>query len=157
MAWVRAGGVLYDRQGRRDDARTEELRAEIRLQDEEKRVMEQWNAYEDRWRILLATDTPVAFADVPWPLSPAPVTASELTSEAVEKFLFAPLNVRQNTVTKRERIRASLLRWHPDKVSAVLQRVVEGDADAVRNGVNTVFLCLRALQDKDRQLCTSDV
>ncbi|CCM04737.1 uncharacterized protein FIBRA_06925 [Fibroporia radiculosa] len=147
MAWVRAGGSLRDALGRRDVVRTEQLRAEIRLLDEEQRLMTRWNAYETRWRTLIAATTPISFADIPWPVIHSPHSMDELHSGAVEEFLLAPLRVRGNTITKRERIRASILRWHPDKLSVLLQRVVQEDADVVREGVNAVFRYLKALQD----------
>lgn len=150
MDWVRAGGSLRDANGRRDVVRTEQLRAEIRLQDEEKRLMAQWDAYEARWRALLASSSTVSFRDVPWPTPTAPSSVDELTNAAIADFIFGPLQVRKNTITRRERIRASLLRWHPDKVYSILVRTVEEDTNVVREGVNTVFRCLKALQDAER-------
>lgn len=151
MAWVRAGGSLRDAHGRRDKVRTEQLRAEIRLLDEEARLTAQWNAYEARWCALLAVNTPVTFKDVPWPLPSAVASVDDLVPGAIEEFLFGPLRVRRNTVTKRERFRASFLRWHPDKMSALLQRVVPEDESAVQEGVKAVFRCLRALQEAQRR------
>jgi len=151
MAWVRAGLSLRDENGRRDMVRTEQLRAEVRLLDAEERLMSHWNAYQARWRTLLATSTPVAFADIPWPLYTSPKSVEELVPSAIEEFLMGPLKVRKNTVTRRERVRASLLRWHPDKLSALLMRVVQEDEVVVRDGINAVFRSLKALQDGERQ------
>lgn len=150
MDWVRKGGSLRDATGRRDMARTEQLRAEVRILDEETRLMKLWDGYETRWRALLARMDPVTFADVPWPLPVTPRTVDELVPATVEEFLLGSLRVRKNTVTRRERIRASLLRWHPDKVSALMSRVVEDDRAAVREGIHTVFRHLKAMQDFDR-------
>ena len=127
------------------------LREEIRILDEESRLTKLWDGYEERWGALLATMDPVTFADVPWPLPFVPETVDELVPAAIEEFLFGSLRVRRNTVTRRERIRASLLRWHPDKVSALMSRVASKDQGMVREGIHAVFCCLMDMQDANRQ------
>ncbi|TFK89660.1 hypothetical protein K466DRAFT_465961, partial [Polyporus arcularius HHB13444] len=139
LYWVSMGGSIRDVYGRKDKARTEELRAEVRIRKEERKLLDRWDAYETRWRALLAATTPIAFSDIPWPVDPPPTCIDALTPDAIAEFLFAPLRVRANTVAKRDRIRASLLRWHPDKLSAVAARTIEEDAESVRVGINTVF------------------
>ena len=128
--------------------RTERIRQEIKLQMEEQLVMQQWEAYEDQWRALLSSNGPITFKDIPWPLEIGPTDVKQLTPANISKFLLASLRVRQNKVTQKERIRASLLRWHPDKLASVLRRVVEGDIEAVREGVGAVFMCLNVLQQE---------
>jgi hypothetical protein len=146
--WVRSGGVLRDGQGRRDKVRTDSIRQEIRLQEREKLLMDRWEIYERKWGALLAADDPVSFRDMPWPLPTCPSTVEELAFAAISDFLLDPLGVRTNKVTKRERIRTSLLRWHPDKMSSILCRVVEDDVDIVREGIGAVFTCLKCMKEK---------
>ena len=157
MEWVRAGGSLRDANGRRDPVRTAEVREQVRILDEETRLLKLWDGYEARWRALLASSDPIAFAHIPWPAPTTPKAVEELGPAVIEEFLFGPLRARNNTITRRDRIRASLLRWHPDKVSGVLSRVVEEDQPLVREGVHAVFRCLKALQDSDRQSDTPAV
>ena len=145
--WVRSGGVLRDAQGRRDKVRTESIRQEIRLREREKRLMDQWDSYEHKWHTLLASRTPVAFKDIPWPLPTCPSSIEDLSFSAISDFLLEPLKVRTNNVTQRERIRTSLLRWHPDRISDVLERVVKDDVDAVREGIGAVFVSLKLMKD----------
>ncbi|KZT70516.1 hypothetical protein DAEQUDRAFT_725448 [Daedalea quercina L-15889] len=147
MEWVRAGGSLRDANGRRDKVRTEQLREEIRILDEEARLVKLWDGYEARWRAVLAATDAVTFEDVPWPLPLTPRTVDELVPAAIEEFLFGSLRVRRNTVTRRERIRASLLKWHPDKAAALMSRVIREDQAVVREGIHTVFRCLKDMQD----------
>ncbi|KAH9835203.1 uncharacterized protein C8Q71DRAFT_764653 [Rhodofomes roseus] len=151
MDWVRKGGSLRDANGRRDMVRTEQLRAQVRMLDEEARLMNLWSGYETRWRAMLAGTGPVTFANVPWPLPVALKTVDELVPAALEEFLFGSLRLKDNTVTRRERMRASLLRWHPDKLSVLMSRVVEEDEAVVREGIHTVFRHLKAMQDSDRR------
>ena len=145
--WVRSGGVLRDAQGRRDKVRTESIRQEIRLQEREKVLTERWGDYEELWRVLLMEDSPIFFKDMPWPLPTCPSGVDDLTFAAISDFLLEPLQVRTNIITKRERIRSSLLRWHPDKMSSILCRVVDEDVDIVREGIGAVFMCLKRMKE----------
>ncbi|KAI0746894.1 hypothetical protein C8Q80DRAFT_1178153 [Daedaleopsis nitida] len=151
MEWVGAGGWLRDAYGRKDKVRTERLRAEIRVRDEQRKILAQWATYEDHWRTLLASTGPISFQDIPWPVSPSPSSVDDLTPDAVAEFLLAPLRVKTKSLSRKDLLRTSLLRWHPDKLSAVMARTVEEDADSVRSGVNAVFRVLRSMQDSDRQ------
>jgi len=145
--WVRSGGVLRDALGRRDKARTESIRQEIRLQERERLLMDRWETYERKWRALLAADDPVTFKDIPWPTPECPSSVEELSAAGIADFFLEPLEVRTNKTSRRDRIRASLLRWHPDKISSVLSRVVLDDADKVREGVNAVFIILKRMKE----------
>ena len=147
MEWIRSGGWLRDAFGRKDKARTERLREEVRLFDAERKALEQWDAYQARWRVLLTSAALVTFTDIPWPVSPSATSVDDLTSDAITDFFLAPLRVRANTVSRKERVRSSILRWHPDKMSGVVARTVEEDLASVRTGINSVFHILRSLQD----------
>ena len=152
IEWVRAGGVLRDAFGRRDKGRTERIRQELRVQDVESGRTARWEAHEARWRAMQSSTVPIAHVEFPWPLAER-VSSRDLgalTRRAVSGFLFESLAVRTNTTTKRERIRSSLLRWHPDKMSLVLSRVVPDDLELVREGIHVVFGILKALQDAER-------
>ena len=152
VEWVRAGGVLRDAFGRRDKARTERIRQELKVQDVERERMARWEAYEARWRAMQSSTAPIAFAEFPWPLKERVSSRdlSALTRGTVSEFLFESLAIRTNATTKRERIRSSLLRWHPDKMSLVLSRVAPDDLELVQEGIHVVFGILKALQDKER-------
>ncbi|KIK79534.1 hypothetical protein PAXRUDRAFT_276474 [Paxillus rubicundulus Ve08.2h10] len=152
IEWVRAGGVLRDAFGRRDKARTESIRVELKLQEQERRKMERWESYEGGWRRVNASTEPLVFADFPWPLPDRIMDRdlSRLDRQSVTDFLFESLSVRSNTTTTKERIRSSLLRWHPDKMSRVLNRVIPDDEELVREGIHVVFGTLKALQDAER-------
>ncbi|KAI0795386.1 hypothetical protein C8Q75DRAFT_447457 [Abortiporus biennis] len=152
LDWVRSGGLIRDDHGYVDMARTEMYRAEIRIIDEEKRLIDPWNAYEKSWRIVTTSDRPIKWSDIPWPVHKHPTTVDELTPDAIAEFIFSPLKVRAATGTRKEKIRASLLRWHPDKLSSVLARVINEEKELVREGVNTVCIALRKLQDDDARL-----
>lgn len=151
LAWVRSGGVLRDAQGRRDKVRTAWMQEEIRLQDEEKRITDQWNAYETRWKALSASGGPVTWKDIPWPSTTSTASSSDLPHEAVAEFILSMFKVRGYTGSRKERIRSSLLRWHPDKTATLLSRVSEEERSEVQEGVNAVFRSLKQLQDEGKQ------
>lgn len=151
LAWVRSGGILRDAKGRRDKARTEELRREIRLQDEERRIMEQWHAYETRLRALQLSGDPITWEIIPWPVVVAPSSPLDLEPSVIADFIFATFKVRGVSIAKKERLRTSFLRWHPDKFAALMSRVPEHEQDRVIEGVNAVFRSLRQLQDMEKQ------
>ncbi|KAF8438869.1 hypothetical protein L210DRAFT_3542432 [Boletus edulis BED1] len=152
IEWVRAGGVLRDAFGRRDKGRTERIRQDLKVQDVERERTARWEAYEARWRAMQSSMAPIGFVEFPWPLRVRVSSRdlSGLTRSAVSDFLLESLAVRTNTTTRRERIRSSLLRWHPDKMSLVLGRVVLDDLELVREGIHVVFSILKALQDAER-------
>ncbi|KAH9896962.1 hypothetical protein C8Q73DRAFT_435743 [Cubamyces lactineus] len=157
MEYVRMGFSIRDRFGRVDRVRTERIRAEIHLRDALARLIQQWETYETRWRNLLASNTPVTFADIPWPSPDSPSSVDDIRPESIIQFFLDSLRVPGNTSSESDRLRSALLRWHPDKMSAVLSRTVDLELDSVREGVNIVFRALHARmnfvecpQQKDR-------
>ncbi|KIK69739.1 hypothetical protein GYMLUDRAFT_34124 [Collybiopsis luxurians FD-317 M1] len=177
--WVRSGGILRDSEGRRDFARTEQIREEIRLREWENAVQGRWDRYERRWTELQTvanspdSELHLTFGDIPWPVyidgrdgntkpknrrmssgarnsaSPEPdVALSDLTLKNIEIFLTDPLHVRGCKVTRKERIRSSFLRWHPDKMTALVSKVVEQDRKDVEDGISAVVRSLQEMNSK---------
>lgn len=159
--WVRNGGLLRDADGNRDYARTNAMREELKLRDLEESLVNRWNAYENGWQDLVSSNSPLRFSDIPWPiavvscpqsskdLGPMAVKLGDMSMEEVEDLLLGDLTVRGCTVTRKERIRNSLLRWHPDKMTAILSRVMEEDISDVVEGIGIVVRCLHRLNSKD--------
>jgi hypothetical protein len=115
----------------------------------------------------------VRFKDIPWPIdiaNPVPVhggsattmggrkpkhvetgkevTLEDITPKNVEAFLLGGLQVRGTTATRKGRIRSALLRWHPDKLSWLLARVVEEDMDSVRGGLAMIVQFVHDINSK---------
>ncbi|KAK0203933.1 hypothetical protein DFS33DRAFT_845523 [Desarmillaria ectypa] len=159
--WVRNGGLLRDADGNRDYARTNAMREELKLRDLEESLVNRWNTYEKGWQDLLSSNSPLRFSDIPWPvtvvssshlsedLGPMPLKLDDITMVKVEDFLLGDLRVRGCTITRKERIRNSLLRWHPDKMTAILSRVVQENIGDVEDGIGIVVRCLHHLNAKD--------
>ena len=70
-----------------------------------------------------------------------------LRPEAIREFLLSPAHSPE--VSSKDRIRAALRRWHPDKFARVLGLVVESDRDAVADGVGIVVRCLNEMLERE--------
>lgn len=163
--WVRSGMTLYDENGERDVARTAAIREDLRVRDMEDALRTRWRTYEERWRDLLLSHSQekLSFQDIPWPVEARvivvgkylerkkviqPIELTDLTPARIEDFLLGDLSVRGSTVTRKSRLRSSLLRWHPDKLPAgLLERIGEEDVDKVKLGMGEVIRCIQGLNE----------
>ncbi|KAH6908815.1 hypothetical protein BKA70DRAFT_1278908 [Coprinopsis sp. MPI-PUGE-AT-0042] len=172
--WVGCGGVLRDKNGNRDLERTKLIKEELSLQEKEKRLQERWDAYENRWKELIALakhrkpmtegsgagegdghiqedDQLLKFNGIPWPVEKPEgetVTFDDLNLKNIEPFLFGSLSIRGCTVTKKERLRSSLLRWHPDKLTAIVDMVDPEAKQGVMEGIHAVIRRLQKLNNE---------
>jgi hypothetical protein len=119
------------------------------------RVGKAWENYESRWHSLNAqpSDTPLTFADIPWPVSLTVAPASELLAQTlnarnIREFLFSPSHSKGKS--NRERVRSALLRWHTDKFDAKwMARVRAEDRSLVKEAAGLVS---RSLSDIVRSI-----
>ena len=166
IEWVRSGGILRDTNGRRDFGRTRRIREQLDERERERASLAAWTEYEDRWRAGLSVgggcgensssslsegangDEGIGFGDVAWPVAKPPEDPDGLTVGAVREFVLSPLRGKNITPSKkRDRVRQLLLRYHPDKTAFLLSRVADEEKDRVREGINTVFMGLKSLQE----------
>ncbi len=124
--------------------------------------------YESRWKELLggvelsqATDIELRFGDIPWPAlatevgpsahgqekKPSALEIEDITMEAVSAFLLPGGRLpdsaaRDDEAIKKERrdkLRETMLRFHPDKFEGrIMSRVREADKEVVREAVGRV-------------------
>lgn len=127
-----------------------------------------WTLYETGWKRLFDTPPEVnslRFAEIPWPsLEPLPITTNPrspkgktaaalpptalqisavLNQRSISKFLLSPHHSEGKS--SRTRLRAALLRFHPDKVARWVNLIQESERDAVVMGVEIVVRCLNEL------------
>lgn len=149
--WVRSGGVLRDAEGQRDYARTAEVRKLVEEEDAQRRALERWATYEAAWTKLNSSIELLSFGDIPWPLVNKPNDPVQLRDKnVIAQFLFETLHIPGVRSSRKDRLRTSLLRWHPDKLGALLTRVKEEDVEAVKDGVDAVVISLMELQDQEK-------
>ncbi|KZT21455.1 hypothetical protein NEOLEDRAFT_745031 [Neolentinus lepideus HHB14362 ss-1] len=156
---------------------TKRLRREAEEEDKRKRAMrdakktaEARERYESGWKTLLASGAkdaePLGFSDIPWPIAlskKSAISASidDITLDSISLFLFSMLEswpsttdnaenaTDKETKTRKEIVRETLLRFHPDKFEGrVLRRVKEEDKEKVREAVGKVARALNELMTK---------
>ncbi|KAH8992839.1 hypothetical protein EDB86DRAFT_1421802 [Lactarius hatsudake] len=159
-----------------DEARR---RQEESLREEEERRRQQrrrareiasaWRTYEARWALLsqrqpeLGLLSALTFERIPWPVVVVADTDDGGTTprrrrrrldvllrhEAIREFLLS--SAYSPDVSAKDRIRAALRRWHPDKFARVLSQVIESDRDAVAEGMGVVVRCLNDMLEKENR------
>ena len=140
-----------DRIGREERRRRQEqqwaeeqkVRAERQKQLERRSQEEAWKAYERRWTTIASGDGQLKFKSIPWPSTVQPRNVQEITPDAISKFILSPAH--SEGMSRKERIKSALRRWHPDRFGRVLGRVDERDKVAVERGVGIVARCLNEL------------
>ncbi|KAI0827643.1 hypothetical protein BC628DRAFT_1515093 [Trametes gibbosa] len=159
----------------REDALREETRRMERVTEDDRRrrkrerelahVIEARVLYNARWKELLAAGSAVSeetlrFEDLPWPVIPPPrykredravVVMEDLTTEAITTFLLPPsqgLTSADDDVAKerREKLRETMLRFHPDKFEGRIMRLVRtSDKELVKAAAGIVARTLNTL------------
>jgi len=135
-----------ERRRRQEQQWAEEQRARVERQKVlESRSQEEaaWRAYERRWTAIASEGGQLKFKSVPWPTTVPPRNVAEITPAAVARFIFSPAH--SQGMSRKERIKNALRRWHPDRFGRMLSRVAEKDKAAVERGVGIVARCLNDL------------
>jgi hypothetical protein len=139
----RMGREERRRQQAQQWAEGQKARAEKQKQLERQSQEEAWKAYESRWAIVTCDGSQLRFKSIPWPTTAPPRNVAEITPAAIAKFIFSPAH--SEGISRKERIRSALRRWHPDRFGRILSRVDEKDKEAVERGVGIVARCLNDL------------
>lgn len=120
--------------------------------------------YGIRWRELLSITgegETLRFDDIPWPVAAAQrqklrkresgvprrsiITVDELTAEAITAFLL-PAGQEFDKEKRKEKLRESILRFHPDKFEGRFMRFVkEDDREKVKEAIGQVSRVLNSL------------
>ena len=119
-----------------------------------------WRSYEARWGLLgqrqpeLGLLSALTFERIPWPVADMPPLDDDdwtldelLRPEAIREFLLSPAH--SPDASSKDRIRAALRRWHPDKFSRLLAQVMECDREAVAEGMGIVVRCLNEMLERE--------
>lgn len=117
-----------------------------------------WTGYEARWRMLKSSSS-LTFSDIPWPVATSvPIMNIEgIDPHLVAEFILSSSSSsdqqpqqQQAGGSLKKRIRAALLRWHPDRFNAtILKNVVKQDRKAVQDGVGKVVRILNDMLAKE--------
>jgi hypothetical protein len=106
--------------------------------------------YDNKWEALKneigERQDSIHFVQMPWPVLAHITHPDQITYAAVEEFLFHPLYTAKSP---KERLRAEVLRWHPDKFDAkILSRVQVEQFDMVREASGLVARILMQMMKK---------
>ncbi|KDQ55251.1 hypothetical protein JAAARDRAFT_134151 [Jaapia argillacea MUCL 33604] len=135
----------------------EEERKRKRVERELRKTDDAKERYENGWKSLLAQTRGerLTFCDIPWPVVPAntkskaSLSTDDLTADRISSFLFSALLKpvgEEPPKTKKEILRETLLRFHPDKFEGrVLGWVLESERVKVMEGVGQVARALNGL------------
>ncbi|KAF9451516.1 hypothetical protein P691DRAFT_796698 [Macrolepiota fuliginosa MF-IS2] len=118
------------------------------------------DAYHSKWKALLSgadAQQMIGFADIPWPVLHAhkekskhrsEVVLDDLTLETISTFLLPDNAVQEGDKSRKDVLRETFLRFHPDKFEGRFMRLVrEGEQESVREGIGRVVRALNTLMD----------
>jgi len=158
-SWLEQAREASARRARRKARREAEAaklfqrEAEKRKKEHEERhrkakaVVKAWKGYEVRWAGISGnSEERLSFATIPWPSVARPTGAAGITKENIREFLLSQLHSKD--VSNKDRIRAALKLWHPDKFKRTLDRVEDKDRALVEEAAGAVARCLNALMEE---------
>ena len=111
-----------------------------------KAVVKAWKRYEERWAGISGSEERLSFATIPWPTVTRPTGAAGITKENIREFLLSKYHSKG--VSDKDRIRAALKLWHPDKFKRTLDRVGDKDKALVEKAAGGVARCLNGLMEE---------
>lgn len=142
----------------------EEERRNRKGDKENRRRKEARESYERRWKDLSierADARHLKFEDIPWPIyaahvkqrTPTALALEALTADAIATFIFRDASLAKGPTSdatekkeRKERLRETMLRFHPDKFEGrLMKRVRESDQTRVREAVGQVVRALNTL------------
>ncbi|KAH9915913.1 uncharacterized protein B0H18DRAFT_885399 [Fomitopsis serialis] len=136
----------------------EENRRRRRRSRERRRVTEARDMYDARWKDLVGpsagTDSPMRFADIPWPVLPPELsgrrtkelTMDDLTVETISAFLLIQDDSEAGKKERKDKLRETMLRFHPDKFEGrILKLVAEDEREIVMEAVGIVVRAVSGL------------
>ncbi|EPT04448.1 hypothetical protein FOMPIDRAFT_1021746 [Fomitopsis schrenkii] len=107
-------------------------------------------SYESRWASIASASTPMkkplTFRSMPWPVFVQPQTLEDITPARVASFVLSPSHSEGQS--KKDRVKAALRRWHPDRFGRWLAMVEESDRRSVEEGAGIVVRCLNSLLER---------
>ncbi|KAG1760605.1 hypothetical protein EDD22DRAFT_900572 [Suillus occidentalis] len=157
----------------------EERRKQKKRERESQREENARAEYDRKWKDLLDPNTrhasSLSFGDIPWPLfvpmthsdtahsDSSSITLEHFTATAISAFLIPISTISalaqdfgvslpthdHDKKEKKEKLRETMLRFHPDKFEGrVMRKIIETDKDRVREAVGQVARVLNTLMEE---------
>jgi hypothetical protein len=122
-------------------------RAAESLQRQRSRAIQSWRNYESGWKDLLGSNAMLDFMSIPWPSFSQVRAPVDLTSTGITDFYFSQYH--SNATPRRERLRAAIRLYHPDRFRRLLSRVTLEDREMVEEAVGIVARCINDLMERE--------
>ncbi|KZT65398.1 hypothetical protein DAEQUDRAFT_747064 [Daedalea quercina L-15889] len=148
---------------KRMEREEEEDRRRRRRSRERRRAMEARELYDARWKELLGPSSrlgsPLRFADIPWPVLPPDLSnrrtrslrLDDLTVEAMSGFLLTQDDSEAGRKERKDKLRETMLRFHPDKFEGrILKHVTEDEREIVMEAVGIVVRSVGGLMGEGK-------
>lgn len=145
----------YERR-KAEEADMERRRGEALQRSQEKRKQAEkqlWATYESRWASIAGSSSakkrtePLTFRSIPWPMFVQPENVEDISPARITLFVLSLSHSEGQS--RKERIKAALRRWHPDRFGRWIARVDECDRRKVEEGAGIVVRCLNDLLERD--------
>jgi hypothetical protein len=139
----RAEQESQEREHRERQDRERERRERESSETARSNLAERILLYEKDWKAIRCNDERMqhlSFGKIPWPIFENVRGIEDITGERVFAFVCHPRHELQGPGGGQAKsIRSEILRWHPDKFNGkVLEKVVQGDREAVRKAAGEV-------------------
>lgn len=81
----------------------------------------------------------ITFGELPWPILGVVNSPADISCEGLRQFIFHPLRKTADGTTRRGKVKAELLKWHPDKFNAkVVSKLKDGERDLAMEAAGLV-------------------
>ncbi|KAL4073633.1 hypothetical protein J3A83DRAFT_4090902 [Scleroderma citrinum] len=141
-----------EREAREREARERaeaQRRAATASQENSQQLMQFFKLYEDKWAELRSNPalSSIDFRELPWPsLELKHFTTEEITQHGVRAFVLHALRPLALEKSAKDRVKAEVLRFHPDKFNAqVLPKVREDQRDLAQGLAGAIVRTLTTL------------
>ncbi|KIK97609.1 hypothetical protein PAXRUDRAFT_135945 [Paxillus rubicundulus Ve08.2h10] len=124
-----------EKEGRKLQARllAEQARRAATATRQQDNIMQQFTVYEAKWDELRNNNTlpPIDVSQLPWPVLGGIHSTEQITYEAVRTFIFYPDRPSVEGKSTRDKVKAEVLRFHPDKFNTRVVPKVQPSQQAV--------------------------
>ncbi|PCH45091.1 hypothetical protein WOLCODRAFT_77617 [Wolfiporia cocos MD-104 SS10] len=103
----------------------------------------------DRWWKELQNMESITWSQIPWPTLRVPRIIEDLSTSAIDAYVQSPHYPDDGSKSARDRIKAQIRKWHPDRFdNLILRKVIEEDRERVQEAAGTVVRDLNELLNR---------
>ena len=149
--WERERAARREAEAKRQEEEQRKEAARIKAEQEAAAraadVDQLFAMYDWKWKLLKGDLVSITFADFPWPVLDFVAHPDDITYLRVKEFVFHLSRSSQEGKNRKDRVRAEMLKWHPDKFNTKLPKVTECERGAVREAAGRVARFLNQMME----------